>query len=380
MYRVERVDNEDGMLALREQWSSLHGQVPGAPVFLTWEWVNAWWCNHKPGWELWVLAACDENGRLAGIAPWTLMHHRYGPVKVDRLAFVGDHRAYRIHLDVLARREEKDAVFGAMLDYLRTQPRAWDVLDLEALAADSTVKNMLANSSGVYHDVEALRCPYTVLPDSWETYERERLTSTHRWEMRNRRRKLEKDYPGQVVFERVRRPEELPAAMAALATLHQQRWHAKGQGSSFDHASFAGFHRDLAALALARDWLRLYLLKVGGQVIAAEYAFLADGALFGYSTAFDVAWGRYSPGQLLMVYMIQDAIAEGVRELDLGRGTFDYKFRWTDRERVDSHVVLSASPTGHLWAYGGAALRWAKAVARERLPESARERINRMLG
>jgi CelD/BcsL family acetyltransferase involved in cellulose biosynthesis len=382
-YHIERIDGEAGMAALRDGWAALHAETPDAPIFLTWEWVDAWQRNREAGWELWVLAACDETGRLAGVAPWTRMRHHYGPLTLDRLAFVGDHRSYRIHLDVLARPDEKNAVFAAMLDYLASQPRAWDVLDLEALAAGSAVQETLAlagRGGRRYHQVETLPCPYTRLPDSWETYEREQLSAEHRKWIKNRRNRLEKDFPGQVVFERVTDAASLPAAMDDLAALHQKRWHGKGQGSSFDHESFRGFQRDVAALALAHDWLRLYFLRVNGHAIAVEYFFLHGGVLFDYAKAFDPDWSRYSPGQLLMAHVVQDAIGEGVRELDLGRGSFDYKFRWTDQERVDSHVVLSASPTGHLWAYGGAAIRRAKDLAREKLPESVRARVNRMVG
>jgi CelD/BcsL family acetyltransferase involved in cellulose biosynthesis len=279
----------------------------------------------------------------------------------------------------LARPAEKERVLQSMLGYLQAQAQAWDVLDLEALAGDSNITFSLSGAFGHYHVVQELPCPYTLLPPTWEEFAQGHLTSSHRWEIRNRRRRLERDHPSQVGFTRVRDAADLPAAFDALAALHQKRWHGKGQGSSFDHESFRGFHRELAALALERDWLRLYLIKVGTQVIAVEYAFLYRGTLFGYATAFDPAWGDYSPGQLLMAFVVEDAIGEGVRELDLGRGTFDYKFRWADRQRIDRHVLLSASPTGHLWAYGGTWLRRGKTLAREKLPSDLRERANHWL-
>ena len=273
-YHIERVDGEAGLLALREQWNTLLADVPNAPVSLTWEWTNAWWRHREPGWELWVLAACDETGHLAGIVPWTRMHHRYGPLGVDRLAFVGDHRSYRIHLDVLARPDEKEAIFAAVLAYLRERRRDWDVLDLEALAAGSGVQSAMAAASGRYHQVETLACPYTVLPATWEAYERDRLSAEHRKWLKNRHNRLEKDYPGQVGYRRVRVPEELPAAMDSLAALHQKRWHGKGQGSSFDHASYAGFQREIAAAALAQR-LATPVSSAGGRTAHCSRVFLS---------------------------------------------------------------------------------------------------------
>ena len=112
-------------------------------------------------------------------------------------------------------------------------------------------------------------------------------------------------------------------------------------------------------------------------MVAAEYAYRYDDVLTGYATAFDDEFRDYNPGQIMLAYMVQDAIAEGVRELDLGRGTYDYKFRWTDREHRSSHLQLSVSPAGHLWAYGNALAREAKDLSRKYLPEKVRGQINR---
>jgi hypothetical protein len=378
-YAVERVSDRQGLDDLREPWSDLLAGLPEAPIFQTWEWTNTWYQHREPGWELWVLAARDERGRLTGVAPWMLTHHRLGPVNVDRLAFVGSYLTYRAHMDIVARPEEKEAVFAASMKYLKGRQGAWDVLDLEALAGSSPVRWCLGETGGRIWQVEELICPYQTLPATWEAYEKERLSSEHRWEIRNRRRKIERDYPGQVTFRQVASQTELDGAMDGLAALHKKRWHGKGQGSSFDHPSFEGFQREISALGLERDWLRLYVLEVAGQPIAAEYAFRYGTTLFGYATAFDPDWGRYSPGQLIMAYTIQRAIAEGLRELDLGRGTFDYKFRWAGQQRQDTHVVLSATLPGHLWASSGVLFRGAKTLAHERMPDSVRERVNRML-
>jgi hypothetical protein len=82
------------------------------------------------------MAVCDRHGETVGILPLTRMLHRYGPLTVRRLAFVGDHRAYRNHLDLLARPGDHATVLSAILAHLSKQTD-WDVLDLEALVYDS---------------------------------------------------------------------------------------------------------------------------------------------------------------------------------------------------------------------------------------------------
>ena len=98
--------------------------------------------------------------------------------------------------------------------------------------------------------------------------------------------------------------------------------------------------------------------------------------LTGYTTAFDVDYGDYNPGQLVLAYMVQDAIAEGVHELDLGRGSYDYKFRWTDDQHLDTHVLLSATPGGDLWVFGRLLMRRSQEWARTHVPGSWRSAAN----
>ena len=361
---------------LRDDWSALLAAQPNAPIFLTWEWIRSWYQWREPEWEQWVLAVRNQEGELCGVVPLARTIHSVGLLPVKRLAFAGDHRAYRMHMDVIASPEDKPAIVQALLAFLWVNRRDWDVLDLEALVEDSNLARTVAERGWKCFEVERLVSPATALPDTWEAYERSRLSSDYRWQLRNRRKKLEKAYPGQVRFERLTDPARLPAAMEALRVLHQKRWHRKGQGSSFDHASFTNFHHEMARVGLERGWLRLYMIWVGERAIAAEYAYLYNGVLTGYATAFDMDFGDYNPGQILMAFMVQDAIAEGVRELDLGRGTFEYKFRWTDAERLDTHLVLAGTPAGYLWASGGALMRGAKAWSREKMPASLRDRIN----
>lgn len=381
MYRIERLAMPEQFEAARAAWEQLLATGARAPVFLTWEWVSTW-CRHvEPDWEAWVLLAWNADGNLAGVLPLMRVHHTYGPLQVRRLAFIGSNYAYRTHLDLAAAPHEEQAVVDAFMGYLKQQAGVWDVLDLEGLAAGSPLRDALARAGGQFAEKEPVDCPYTPLPATWKDYEMEQLSANRRQQIRARRRHLERDFPGQVVFQTVKHAGELPPAMDNLVRLHRLRWHGRGQASSFDVPSFLDFHRDIAARALECGWLRLYLLKIGDRAIAVEYCYLYDGVLFDYQKGFDPdpTLERYSPGQLLLAYAIQEAIAEGARELDMARGTYDYKFSWTHASRPDGHILLSTSPVGHLWLAGGQLVAGAKARTRELLPEETRQRINHAL-
>jgi CelD/BcsL family acetyltransferase involved in cellulose biosynthesis len=318
--------------------------------------------------ELWVLTVRDSQNQLRGIAPLARFSQHLGPLRLGRLAFAGDGWVYRAHRDVLAPDQDKQAVVAAVLSYLATVHACWDVFELEGLAEGTYLGTALAGMQGRLHTFEDdLVRPYVMLPTTWREYELERLSANTRQQLRAKRRKLEHDYPGQVVEARVETQADLRLAQDALIHLHRRRWHGKGRPSGFDSPAYLSFHREIWRLAADQGWLRFYWLKIGERVLAVWYAFRYGDVLYSHSTAFDTDFGAYRPGQVLLGAIVRDAIAEGVRTFDLGPGSQAYKFQWASGKQVDRHLVLSTTLRGDIWAYGQAFWRATKGWYRQRV-------------
>jgi CelD/BcsL family acetyltransferase involved in cellulose biosynthesis len=377
-YHVTCLRHEPEFCDLAPAWAELLAGTPEASVFLTWDWAYTWWRHRDVEAGLWILAAYDETDRLAGVAPWMLVHDRLGPLPLRRVAFLGTGMVYPVHLDVIARPEEAAGVSGAFMAYLKTHRREWDALDLADLVPGSALGRCLESSGWRYREREGAIARFTSLPDSFEAYERDLMTGTRRGHMRQKRRKLEREHQG-VLFERVSDPVGVEKALVALTQLHQVRFHGKHITTAFDNDSFLAFHREMAGIALERGWLRFYVLRVGEQIIAALYGFRFGDVYFAYQAAFDGAWGKYSPGYLLFTFAIEQSIAEGVREWNMMRGDQEYKLSWTHALRTDEHLVLGSTLAGRLWVLSGTVYDGAKRVARERLPQNVQDRLVRMI-
>ena len=378
-YHVERISTEYQLSALQEPWTDLLAGDPSASLFLSWEWVSTWWRHYGPGKELWVLVAWDASGRLAGIAPWMLVSGHLGPLRVRRIAFLGSGRVSPDHVDVITKQGEQEGVCGAFVRHLDAQKHRWDALDFQGLAQDSVLGCCLTAAPGRRLERHIEVSPFAQLPDDWGVFQKCVLSANRRQQVRRRRRELENAHGEQVVFCRVTRPQELPAAMDTLIALNKSRWHSVGRWTSFDDALFSAFHRDVAALALERRWLRLYQLCVSGQVVATVYGFRYGDVFYYYQSGFDMDWGRYSPGQLMIAHVIEAAIQEGVREFDMLRGRETYKFSWTDQAREDVHVVLSHNWRGLFWLLGVGLWGEVISAGRKVLPQKVRDHLNRVL-
>lgn len=379
MLRTEVVTSEKGLEELEGPWSELLSGVPGVPIFLTWEWVSTWWRHYGQGHSPYVLVTRDASGRLVGLAPWMRVEDRWGSLSLHRLAFLGTGIVYPAHLDLLSRPNDREAVASAVVAWLGARSGDWDVLDLFSLAQDSALRPALAMAGGHFAEGTTLNCPYIPLPGDWTSYMMDSLSAKQRKNLRQDGRRLERDYPGQVVFERIVDADDLQVALSELKTLHLKRWSSQGQTTPFEKGRFVDFHREMAGLALERGWLRFYRLRVGDQAISLNYAFRYGDVVYGYQKAFDPEWGRYGPGQLLQAYLMEEAIGEGVREIDMLHGAQGYKSTWTDRARGDRRLWFSKGSKGRVWLLGAAALDGAMSVGREVLPDSIRQRTNRLL-
>jgi CelD/BcsL family acetyltransferase involved in cellulose biosynthesis len=82
--------------------------------------------------------------------------------------------------------------------------------------------------------------------------------------------------------------------------------------------------------------LRLYAVRFGARVVAVCYTLLAGpDRLFLYLSGFDEAQAYESPGTLLLGAIVEDAVAEGRRELHFLRGGEAYKYAWGGQDRMN---------------------------------------------
>lgn len=81
----------------------------------------------------------------------------------------------------------------------------------------------------------------------------------------------------------------------------------------------------------------LFSLHVGGKLVAAHFALRAGEVLHAWFIAHDDAFGRYSPGVILIVEILKWASEQGFAELDLGPGDYRFKQSLANVKRKVAH-------------------------------------------
>jgi CelD/BcsL family acetyltransferase involved in cellulose biosynthesis len=100
------------------------------------------------------------------------------------------------------------------------------------------------------------------------------------------------------------------------------------------------FYSLLARRAARRGWLRLHFLRVGERRIAFDFSLFYAGKAFMLKPAYDPAFAACSPYSQLLVRILQDHFARGVKEFDfLGRED-GWKFDWATRTRSQEWLYV----------------------------------------
>src|SRR5947207_3225723 len=106
---VQRIENTAEFERLGEEWNPLLAASNARSVFLTWEWLHAWWKHLSDGRRLSILAM-RQAGALVGIAPLAVrpaLHRRMLPFQGTE--FLGCGTAGSDYLDFIVRPESEEA-------------------------------------------------------------------------------------------------------------------------------------------------------------------------------------------------------------------------------------------------------------------------------
>jgi CelD/BcsL family acetyltransferase involved in cellulose biosynthesis len=329
MLILDEVSDGEAFRQLETDWRRLFRETADATPFQSWEWLSSWWHHHGRG-RLWILTARDGND-LVGLMPLTLTS--YAGTSLKRVRWMG--APLSDYQQLIGRADRQQECARAFLAHLHARRDAWDVCDLNDQRDGSP---FLAVAAGARVETAFHRkCPVVPLTDTWESFlarMKRKLRSNVTRRMRLARAAHE------VELDTVTEEAVLPDAMNDLFDLHNWRWRRRGILGAFTGGRIQRFHHEVSLRFLAQGWLRLHRLRFDGRTVASFYCFHYGARVYYYLGGFDVRHGRLGPGQLLMAYTIERAIADGARELDLLRGDEGYKYEWGAIDRATSRLVF----------------------------------------
>lgn len=365
--QIHEITDLAQLAAMQKQWDALLDESVTNSVYQSFEWLSVWWRHYARG-QLWVLVA-KSHGRVRCIAPLMLTRERVLGIPYRRIRFVGSDatetttrnpfdRAFSIDrrygwsdvLDFLYRPQDLEAL-RAVLAYLQRQRGRWDILDLRDFPATThsiaLVEQMLATQRPAARETAA-QAAVVALDTDMEAYKK---TRTKNWRKNIKRACNQIEGLTNVAVRTYQSPEQVAGMMPAVRELEARSWQGQSGVGAFSEERSAAFHHDVAVALAARDRFVLYTLEAADRLIAYQYALRDNERLHFHTTAMDPEFKPYSPGLYLQMKAIEQAFAEGLHEVVLGRGpeTYKHKLKTGDQDRIWV-TVFGTAPVPRLLA------------------------------
>jgi CelD/BcsL family acetyltransferase involved in cellulose biosynthesis len=315
---------EGDIEALAPEWDELVERV-GAPPFFRPGWIDAWWKAFGKG-ELEILTT-RRGGRLAGLLA---LERRRGELRSTsnwHTPWFGP-----LSEDAEVSRELAESTVS------RTRRRlALAFLDGES--PDVAAFREAATAAGYRVLLRTLeRSPYLDIDGDWTAFAAG-LRKGFLADLARRFRRLREQ--GDVSFEIADGRERLKELLAEGFQVEASGW--KGETAILSRPETHLFYSDLARWAARRGSLRLVFLRLDRRPIAFGFTLQDRGSLYSLKGGYDPAFGRFSPGQLILRGLLEHAFATGLTRFEFLGGAEPYKLVWTPACR-DLRLLQLFSP------------------------------------
>ena len=359
--RIARVDVIRDMAAAEMSWRAFEGADFLLTPYQRFELLDAWQqsVGKHEGAAPFVVVASDANNRPLLLIP--LVIYRESGAKVARF-MGGKHPTFNM---ALWRRDFAETVTAAELDALigtiRKQPDGVDVLAFTQQPKQwRNVANPLASRAA---QASTNPCPMMTMAPGCKP--EERVSTSTRRRLRNKERKLQA-LPGYRYFVATT-DDDINRLLDGFFLIKPQRMALSKLPDVFSDPATKAFVRNacLAKLPNGGRAIEIHALECDAELISI-FACVADGERF--STMFNTYTisenARYSPGLILLRYMIDHFGDLGYSSLDFGVGSDDYKMTFCkdDEPLLDAFIPLTAR--GKFAALGMSSLTHAKRLVK----------------
>lgn len=314
---VEWIDDPQAFVA--RDWTALADADPEATFFHTPRYLKLYWEEFgaerlqiafvRRGGEDLAAAAFDLRGQtLTWLGGFDVTDYM-GPVGLPESR---EASAKELMLAVAARDDWTEADLAGL-----NARSAW----LASLRTGADDAGLAASVAG---DAVA---PFAPLPHSYEEY-LSGLTGKLRHEIRRKDRRIREAFPDLRLVDAT--PETLARDLERFLVMYRS---SPGEKGRFMVPGMELFFRRLADVLLGEGSFRLAFLEGGGQTLAGAIGFRDRDRFLLYNSAYDHAHRTLSPGIVLVVQLLQSAIAEGRAGFDLLKGDLPYKYGYGARRR-----------------------------------------------
>jgi CelD/BcsL family acetyltransferase involved in cellulose biosynthesis len=327
-------------------WRALCDECGDDEIFYRPEWIQAYLLAFAPQARI-ILISAWSGERLRAVLP--LMRQRSwgwataGGFPAAGLTVPANVHCFRVGLPVCPG-EEGEAALHAIWQAVKELP-GWNVFDVSNVVDGNGIDRLAALARADGFPVARKRTSQTLyLPIGAATSEKPAaqpawLAGTRpkfRSHLRRARRQLEEQ--GTLALKHYSTAD--PSALERFYELEASGWKGAEGTAIKCGPGTRNFYDAVAQAAAQQGYLSLDFLELNGKPIAAHFGFNWRGRYFLAKAAYDEAYRRHGPGQLLVNEVLSETPQRGLREFDfVGPATWD-ESRWASARRTSYRVFI----------------------------------------
>jgi CelD/BcsL family acetyltransferase involved in cellulose biosynthesis len=331
------------LASLRDAWNELYKRCGANNIFTTFAWNSSWLNSFTDSYDSILLLTQWKERELSGVIPLVMKEESFYGFKAKQVTFAGGKES--VYKDCLIS-GNPEGLLDKLLSHLGTELHKWDVLVLDSLPCDSETVGRLPGVSHSHH----FHCiseqygvsPYIQLPatyDEMHDNHRKRIRKNVKYQVR-RLGKL-----GQVEFVCYWGTSIKTEHISEAARIERRSWKGGCSAGAFFDRQHLDFHSALLNHGSREFVPYLGILTHSGHGIAFVYGFRQDDCFYGYNMSYDNDFGSYSPGWIIIDYLVRELIAEGIRKFDLLAGGGPFKESWASGlSNIDRLIVFNRTP------------------------------------
>jgi CelD/BcsL family acetyltransferase involved in cellulose biosynthesis len=327
--RVQLVDSEEEFRRLEKDWNTLDSASDTPNIFSSFDWAWGWWSHIGRnesilGAKSLFIVVIRSSGGVVGIAPLMIREPSRKGFTVRKLEFIGS--TFNDYNDILLC-WDKAPVIRALAELLAVERGRWDLIDLRSFPGSSATPGLLANALAELRLQQRVLaddpCPFLSLTTDWEGMLRGFSRNT-RLTFRNQANRLKRLGAQGFSVRIIENPQDEPGLLHRMAQVEGRKQIQGVSGNRFV-AAVEGFIEFLFKTFGPAGRLYVAVMEQGSRLIAYQLGFRVQANLWDYTTAYDPAFAKLSPGTMLIPPLVDYGFHNHYREFNFLRGDEPYK-------------------------------------------------------
>ena len=320
--RVEEINSFAEIMALNDRWDELLHTSGEDSFFLSIPWLKAWWETFGTEYKLKCIKVTEDE-KVVGIAPFAIAS-RGKLISWKKLILLGSGPSDRC--GIIAEKERAD-IHSRVWEYIKSTDE-WDVIEIRDVdASGPTYRNFILSFPSSSYVTE--RSPYIDISKGYEGYVIG-LSKNMRYNLGRYARKIE-SAGGKLVTRSGR--DCCVSGIKMLKKLSNARWEGDNVLKSpkmMEFAERASMIRSDSANVV------FHSIEIDDEAIAVSMGFEEKNRYMYYLSGFDPEYSKLSPGYVLISEIIKQCCSKKIKEVDMLRGTEEYKYRFNAVDRIQA--------------------------------------------